>query len=273
MNGTNNTNTTNSLEDRTDTGFYILYVIGLFSVGLTVNVLYRNRRVWLTPLWLLPCLAHITALMFCIVMLSSVLFGYTEKQLVAVSIVLSALDFVSTITMEAAFLLRMNKMLVFESTKRISEQGGVGAFFSKMFYFFLILPSIYVTSLIVTIIAALDPEIISTEVESLVFGILNLWLGINELLMHSFFVWYMLRVVLAARKKGKLIFRAILLGTASLITFAGGIVTVINGPVGTAILYFIWVWIMWIFLVVNGTIMKIMEGKHLMSKSSENPII
>jgi hypothetical protein len=133
MNGTNNTNSTNSpIEARqTQVGFYMLYVLGLFSVGLTVNVLYRNRRVWLTPLWLLPCLAHITALMFCIVMLSSVLFGYTEKQLVAVSIVLSALDFVSTITMEAAFLLRMNKMLVFESTKRISEQGGVGAFFFK----------------------------------------------------------------------------------------------------------------------------------------------
>jgi len=157
--------------------------------------------------------------------------------------------------MEAAFLIRLQETLTWENKK----QSKFTRILLKFTYFLYLLPICYISSPIVSIISIVKPELSTPTLQQVVFGVMNIWLGVNELVMHSFFVWYILRAAQKSKKKFKLIFRAGILGTLSLGTFFGGIVTIYNDPIGTAILYGVWCWVMWVFLAVNNTVKKIME--------------
>jgi len=110
-------------------------------------------------------------------------------------------------------------------------------------------------------IATINPDFPS-HLSYLIFGVCNIGLAINEVIMHSFFVYYILSVSMMKRdkkKSHKLKIRATILALNSILLISGGVVNLFNNEVGTAIIYTSWIWGVWVFLVINKTVAKGMK--------------
>lgn len=167
------------------------------------------------------------------------------------TIVLYILDWIATVPIDVCYFLRLRILLLadlsfrkYQSVIKIVTLG------------FLIIP---VTWIVVDIIGILSIFSTSYNVAAAyVFGIWNIGLAINEIIMHSFFVGVIIRHIRrrAAKDMVRLIFLSIFVVLNSGILLAGGVVNIYNSQIGSTLAYSSWLVNVWVFLALNATVNK-----------------
>jgi len=228
----------------------VLYLFGLCSVGLSLHHLYEKRANWRSPFFFLPLTTLVTAFSFILIDLNRYFVVHSTDSLNAMTIAQFVLDYPSSIAIDVAYFLRLRVVLKAEK----EWSGNKALLYSS--YGLLLIPVSWIVPDTVGILSVFYDQM--AEISLYFFGVWNIGLAVNELIMHGFFVHHVLTKVPTVQSNPAA--RLYLFGIAAILSFnslillAGGIVNIFDGQIGTTIIYSSWITNVWVFLALNEAV-------------------
>jgi len=228
----------------------VLYIFGLCTVGLSVHHLYEKRSNWRSPFFFLPVTTLITALCFIIIDLNRYFVVHSPDSLNAMTVAQFALDYPSSIAIDVAYFLRLRVVLKAEK----AWSGNTIILYAS--YGLLLIPVSWIVPDAIGILSVYYLPL--SNISIYFFGVWNIGLAVNELIMHVFFVHHVLTKIPSVKSNTSarvyLFGIAVILSVNSLILLSGGITNIFDPQIGTTLIYSSWITNVWVFLALNEAV-------------------
>jgi hypothetical protein len=162
------------------------------------------------------------------------------------------MDWVATVPIDLCYFLRLRILL--NADLQFRKNTGFIRYGSLIF---LVIPVTWITVDVIGILSIFSSKY--NEPAVYIFGIWNIGLALNEMVMHSFFVIAIIQHIRRRSQKGilKLSLLSAFVIFNSGILLAGGLTNIFNTQIGATLAYSSWLVNIWVFLALNETVTKI----------------
>jgi len=231
-----------------------MFYFSFMTVGLTVKSLLRlyKRHGLCNAFLILPVVSLVATILHILLVNANYLVQNSPLAITVFPVISFVLDWFGVVPLDVAYFLRLRLMLATDITTKDNKN-----LLNYGLLLFLVMPCFWIVVDIVGILSTY--ETVYTELVSITFGIGNVGLCINDVLMHVIFMQRIFAYLETRKTPGitKLKILTIFSMCNSVVLLIGGIVGFFNRQIGMAIAFSSWLVNIWVFLTLNEIIIKL----------------